>query len=148
MPNLSSLLNDQIRRTARRELTSQTRPLKRSSGQHRRDIAALKRQVASLQKTVAFLQRQEQRRAASQPSPQAQAEDLRFRADGLRSHRRRLGLSAKDYGRLVGVSGLTVYHWESGKSKPRMQQLGKLAAVRGIGKREAQKRLEMLNGSR
>jgi DNA-binding transcriptional regulator YiaG len=72
----------------------------------------------------------------------APADKLRFRADGLRTHRAKLGLSAKDYGKLVGVSGLTIYHWEAGKAKPRRRQLAALATVRGIGKREALKRLE------
>jgi transcriptional regulator with XRE-family HTH domain len=53
-------------------------------------------------------------------------------------------LSAADYGKLVGVSGLTVYHWEHGKSRPRKAQLASLAAVRGIGKREAMAKLEVL----
>ena len=69
----------------------------------------------------------------------------RFRADGVRSHRARLELSAMDYGRLVGVSGLTIYHWESGKVRPRQAQLAKLASIRGLGKREAMNRLAMLD---
>jgi len=48
---------------------------------------------------------------------------------------------AKDYGKLIGVSGLTVYHWEAGKAKPRRRQLPAIAAVRGLGKREAAARL-------
>lgn len=145
MPNITSVLNDQIRRLARREIKSQTRSTRRLVAQYRRDIAALKRQVAALQKTVAFLQAQEKKRVARQPMPE-KVEGIRFRADGLKSHRGRLGLSAEDYGRLVGVSGLSIYHWESGKVRPRREQVVKLAAVRGIGKREATKRLEMLNG--
>jgi DNA-binding transcriptional regulator YiaG len=145
MPNLTSLLNDQIRRLARREITAQTRTTRRLTAQYRRDIAALKRQVAALRRTVAFLEAREKRRVAEQPEV-AKAEGIRFRADGLKSHRARLGLSAADYGRLVGASGLSVYHWESGKARPRREQVAKLAAVRGIGKREALKRLELLNG--
>jgi len=52
-----------------------------------------------------------------------------------------LNLSAADYGKLIGVSALTIYHWESGKSRPRKAQLAVLTAVRGIGKREALKRI-------
>lgn len=61
-----------------------------------------------------------------------------------KTQRDRLGLSAKDYGLLVGVSGLTIYNWEQGKSRPRQAQLASLAAVRGIGKREANAKLELL----
>jgi hypothetical protein len=147
MPNITSVLNEQIRRLAKREITAQTRRTRRLTAQYRRDIAALKRQVASLQKTVAFLERQEQKRVGVPPVPQANG-GIRFRADGLKSHRSRLGLSAKQYGRLVGASGLSVYHWEARKTRPRKEQVAKLVAVRGLGKREAMKRLEMLNGRR
>jgi DNA-binding transcriptional regulator YiaG len=146
MPNLASALNDQIRRLSRREITSETKTTRRLTAQHRRDIAALKREVAALRKSVAFLEAQEKRRVTERPTPAA-AEGIRFRADGLKSHRGKLGLSAKDYGRLVGVAGLTVYQWEGGKSRPRKAQLAKLASVRGLGKREALKRLELLGGS-
>jgi transcriptional regulator with XRE-family HTH domain len=102
--------------------------------------------VASLRKSLAFLEAQEKRRVAERPAP-SDLGDIRFRASGLKSHRARLGLSARDYGRLVGVSGLTIYQWEGGKARPRKEQLAKLAAVRGLGKREAMKRLELLDGS-
>jgi hypothetical protein len=42
----------------------------------------------------------------------------------------------------VGVSGLTIYHWESGKAKPRRRQMPAIAAIRSLGKREALARLE------
>ncbi len=143
MANLTSVLNDQIRRLAKREVTAQTRTTRRQAAQYRRDIAALKRQVAALQKAVAFLERQEKRRVGEPPVLE-RPEGIRFRADGLKTHRGRLGLSAADYGRLVGASGLSVYHWERRKVRPRREQVAKLVAVRRLGKREALKRLEML----
>jgi DNA-binding transcriptional regulator YiaG len=146
MPNLASAFNEQIRRLSRREITSETKTTRRLTAQHRRDIAALKREVAALRKSISFLEVQEKRHVSERPAPPT-AEGIRFRADGLKSHRAKLGLSAKDYGRLVGVAGLTIYHWEGGKSRPRNAQLAKLAAVRGLGKREALKRLELLGGS-
>ena len=146
MPNLATALNDHIRRLARREITSQTKTTRRLTAQYRREIAELKRQVAALRKSVSFLEAQEKRRVAERPA-QPETERIRFRVDGLKSHRAKLGLSAKDYGLLVGVAGLTIYQWEGGKSRPRKAQLAKLAAVRGLGKREALKRLELLGGS-
>jgi DNA-binding transcriptional regulator YiaG len=55
---------------------------------------------------------------------------VRFSAKSVRSQRRRLGLSAEDYGKLVGVSPLTIHHWEQGKARPRKAQLAALVAVR------------------
>jgi hypothetical protein len=96
MPNLASALNDHIRRLSRREINSQTKSTRRLTAQYRRDIAALKREMASLRKKVAFLEAQEKRRVAERPSAPA-ADGIRFRVDGLRSHRAKLGLSAKDW---------------------------------------------------
>lgn len=69
---------------------------------------------------------------------------IRFRAGGVTSQRKRLGLSAADYGKLIGVSGVTVYKWEHGGSRPRKAQLAALAAIRGLGKGEAMERLAQM----
>ena len=59
----------------------------------------------------------------------------------MRSQRERIGLSVEDYAKLVGVTPLTIRHWEAGAARPRKAQLAALVAVRGIGKRKAVKRL-------
>ncbi len=99
--------------------------------------------MAELTRQVAFLRRQEQKRVAAQPPVEA-AEQVRFSPKWLKAHRQKLGLSQEDYGKLAGVSGLTIYNWENGKTKPRQQQLAGWAAIRGPGKREALKRLELM----
>jgi transcriptional regulator with XRE-family HTH domain len=62
----------------------------------------------------------------------------------VKAQRERTGLSAADYAKLVGVSALTIYNWEQGKTRPRQEQLAALVAIRGIGKREALAKLELL----
>ena len=59
------------------------------------------------------------------------------------AHRERLELSAADYGELVGVSPVTIYNWEQGKSRPQEKQLAAWGVIRGLGKREAWRRLEI-----
>lgn len=81
MPNIIPILNEHIRRLARREIKGNTSVVRRATAQYRRDIAALKRQVASLGKTVAFLEAQEKRRVAQQPVLQ-KTEGVRFCAMG------------------------------------------------------------------
>lgn len=83
------------------------------------------------------------------PAERADASDgpsLRFRPDGLKKHRERLGLSAAQAGQIMGVSALSVYKWESGKTRPRAKQLQAIAHLRTLGKREATHRLEQLAG--
>jgi transcriptional regulator with XRE-family HTH domain len=65
----------------------------------------------------------------------------------VKAQRRRTGLSAADYAKLVGVSPLTIYNWEHSKSRPRQGQFTSLVALRGLGKREAQAKLELLNST-
>jgi DNA-binding transcriptional regulator YiaG len=143
MPNVNAVLAQEIARLSKRVVKASTKSTRRLVTQHRRDLAALKRQMSTVLRTVAFLEAQEKKRVATMPVP-GEVGPVRFRADGLKSHRAKLGLSAANYGKLVGVAGITVYQWESGRSKPRKAQVAKLAAVRGIGKREAEKRLELL----
>ena len=137
MANLSSVIKSEITRLARKEIKAATEPLRKTSAVYRREIAELKRNVASL------------RRELKAPSKAARAEKdvatktrkVRFAPKGLKTLRVRLGLSAADFGRLIGASGQSIYNWESGKAVPRTSQQAAIAAVRGLGKREAARRL-------
>lgn len=140
MPNIASVLKSEIARVARKEVKSEIQSLKKLSAQHRSHIAALKRQVTALEKLL----RQTSKGVRAQPaSAAAAAEDsdaggLRFRAKGFATHRARLGLSAAQAGAMLGVSGQTIYHWESGKAKPRARQMPAIAAMRKLSKSQAQ----------
>ncbi len=145
MSTLVSVLKHEISRLARKEVAAGTEVLRRANAQYRGDIASLKRQTDALSKQVAYLEQQEKKRV-SKRVPVASAEGKRFSRRGLMTHRETVGLSAADYANLVGVSAQTIYSWEQGKSKPRVQQLAALLAARDLGKREAQKRLQLLGG--
>jgi DNA-binding transcriptional regulator YiaG len=148
MPNVATVLKEEILRLARKEIRQQTSALKRASAQYRRDLAAMKRQIADLQRKVVPLETQVLRNVPSRTG-EVDAEHVRFSAKGLRSQRKRLGLSAADYGKLVGVTGKTIYSWEQETSRPRQQQVARIASLRHLGKREAWARLERLTrGSR
>ena len=137
MPNLSTILKGEITRLARKEIKAAVDPVRKASAGQRREIAELKRQVAALQRDL---------KASLKPSKVLKQEgeasaSTRFSAKGMKSLRAKLGLSAGDFGLLVGASGQSIYKWETGKAVPRASQLPALASVRGIGKREAAKRL-------
>ena len=139
MPNLAALLKSEISRIARKEVRAQTQAFKKASAQYRSDIAALKRQVASLESALKRLDKDRQRTRKTVEEPAQQS--ARFRADGFATLRKKLGLSAAAMARLLGVSAQSVYHWESGKSRPRAGQLAAIVQVRQLGKREAAARL-------
>ena len=149
MPNLAAALREEITRLARKEIKKETGALRKANAQYRRNIAELKRRVAGLEKKVAFLEKQTVSDArggvgGSMGGATKDAEGIRFSAAWVKKHREKIGFSQKDYGVLVGVSALTIYNWESERTRPRNEQLVALAAVRKLGKREAEARWEVL----
>ena len=143
MPNIGSVLREEITRLSRKETRGQIDPTRKATTQHRKDIAALKRQVATLERQVKVLARRSSTAAAAGAASRATGQPkVRFVAKGLKSQRERLGLSAGDFGRLVGVSAQSIYNWEGGQTRPRDEQVARLAQLRSIGKREAGQRLE------
>jgi DNA-binding transcriptional regulator YiaG len=143
MPNIAVTFRQEITRLARREIRSQTQGLRKASAQFRRDIAELKRHASELKSEVALLERRVGKHVAPQATEADQAK-IRFAAKSVISQRRRLGISAADYGKLIGVTGHTIYKWEHGTSRPRRAQLSALASVRRLGKTEALARLEQM----
>ena len=65
----------------------------------------------------------------------------KFSAEAVSKDRERLELSAKDYAELVGVSMITIFSWESGRTAPRPSQVEKWLAVKGMSKEAAWKKL-------
>lgn len=141
MTNISAMLKEMISRQAKREFKAQSGKTKRAIAQYRRDIAQLKRKVNDQQRQIASLRKRE---AADEGAEEAETSEnrSRFSARSVRAQRKRLRLSAQEFARLVGVSPLTVYHWEHGKSRPRKAQFAALVAVRKVGRREARARLD------
>jgi DNA-binding transcriptional regulator YiaG len=140
MSNFASQLKTEISRIAKKETRTQAAVLKKAQATHRAEIADLKRRIASLEAVVRRLAK-----TSARPNTPAKAEDepqgLRFRADGFASLRKKFGLSAVQMAQLLGVSNQSVYHWETGKSKPRAAQLQAIAAVRKLGKKQVAERL-------
>lgn len=153
MPNVASVLKAEVTRLARKEVRQGLQGLHKSAAAHRAEIAALKRKVAELGKHIKVLSKAAAR-GESVPKTHAVADDLdgaanlRFRAAGMAANRKRLGLSAKEFGLLIGASGQSVYLWEQAKGKPGPRYLAAIAELRGIGKKEVAARLARLRAAR
>jgi DNA-binding transcriptional regulator YiaG len=143
MSSFADQLKSEIARIARKEVRSETRALKKANTQYRADIAALKRRLQALERVVARLAKGGDKvvRASAPDEEASSASGLRFRVAGFANLRKKLGLSAAEMGQLIGVSSQSVYHWETGKARPRASQLAAIAAVRKLGKREVTARL-------
>jgi len=144
MPNIGSMLKSEIARLARREIRHEVQPLRKAGAGYRREIAALKRKIAHLARQAKRLSKSPAVSSATTTTSEATGTPTRFVAKGLRSLRQRLGLSAADLARLIGVSMQSVYNWERKKAVPRRSQVAAIVALRAISKKEAQTRLEQL----
>ena len=147
MPNIATVFKAEITRLARKEVRENSDGMKKTVATQRTEIASLKRRLQDLEREVKRVAKGQNaisdrpRAAASTDSGESSGTGLRFRAKGMAANRKRLGLSAADFGLLVGATGQSVYAWESGKAKPRPEALAAIASLRGIGKLEAQAKL-------
>lgn len=145
MPNIGTILKEEIARISRKQSRTETEQLKKASAHYRGEIAQLKRRLQALEQQIKRLGKASARGAGAGAAAEEEADrQIRYSAKSLASQRRRLGLSAAALAKLLGVSALSVYKWESGNTRPRQKQIEAIAALRGMGRREAQKRLEEL----
>jgi DNA-binding transcriptional regulator YiaG len=136
MPNIATLLKNEISRVARKEQRGDSLALRKTVSAHRAEIAALKRRLQALEQQLRQLSKA-QAKSAPQEASEAPAGKIRFSAKGLLAQRRRLGLSAAECGVLLGTSAQSVYNWEAGKVRPRARHLAAIAALRSLGRRDA-----------
>lgn len=142
MPDISTILKQEIARVARKEVRAELAPLQKVSAGQRRAITELRRQVASLEQQLKRLTRGAARSESLPEEREEAGHSLRWSAKGFAAHRRRLDLSAAAVAQILGVSPLSVYKWESGSTRPRAKQLDAIAELRSMGRREALARLE------
>lgn len=141
MNNLAGILKAELGRQARKEARLETQGLKKASTRHRADIASLKRQIGQLEQNVAKLEKLLAKHTPAE-KPATPKVAVRFGAKSLRKLRQRLDLSAATLAGILGVSGQTIYNWETGKTRPTEDQIAKIVILRGMSKAEVQARLE------
>ena len=149
MPNIAKMLKQEISRLARKEAKALVGPARKPTAGLRRAVAALKRRIAALERATRQLQVLASKIGTASPGAGAAADagqKARITAKGMRSLRRKLGLSQGDMGKLVGVTRQAVVNLEKkpGGLKVRSATRAAILAARGMGAREAQKRLAEL----
>lgn len=140
MTNLASVLKSEIARVSRKETRVDTQDLRKAVSHQRAQISSLRKRLDAAERLIKQLMKARKKDVSKDTGEQT---PRRFSPARLAATRKRLELSAADFGALVGVSGQAIYNWEKG-TRPRPDQLERLAQVRNIGKREAAARLEQL----
>ncbi len=134
--NIATALKSEISRVARKEVRAEVSALKSASSRYRSDIAELKRRIVQLERLVGKLGKGTRKTDVDSSDSEAPTV-ARYSARNLASLRRKLGLSAADFGKLLGVSGASIYLWEEGKTRPREKNMPAIAKLRGMGKKAA-----------
>lgn len=137
--NALSVLKAEISRLARKEAKSVVAPVQKASATYRGLIAGLRKQVAGLQKELAVLNRavpSPERALATKTEPEGR---FWITGKGIRTLRKRLGLTQVQFGKLAGVSGQSVVNWEKVEGKVDIRKkatMARLQGLKGKGKRE------------
>jgi DNA-binding transcriptional regulator YiaG len=147
MPNLSQILKAEIARISRKEVRASVNPLRSANFLLKRTVAALKKKVAVLEsgsKRLEAIQNVLQEKTDESTVAQGADAKIRVTSRTIKALRNKLGLSQDSFALLLGVSGQSVYVMErkGGRLRLRSATLAKLLALRGIGKREAARRVE------
>lgn len=135
-------------RVARKELREEIAALRKTLGLQRSDIAALKKHLQALKVRVKKLDmaRAPPVRATSDkvdPVSGGRSEGkpgrkVTFTAERLKTQRARLGFTQEQMAKLLKVSSLTIWEWESGGVMLRAARIPKILQRLALGKREAE----------
>jgi DNA-binding transcriptional regulator YiaG len=150
MSTLAQTIKNEIRRISRREIglaLSNFRrdhiALKKRLAEQKSRISAIEKDNRGLSKKLSAVGQGRRGEAGSEP----QAEQVAIYARGIKSLRRRLGLSQVNLGKLVGMNAISIAHWEkkSGKITIRKPEVRKmLTELKGMKKAEVAARLGTL----
>lgn len=135
MPNIQKILNEEIRRLARREIRNELADLKKQLASMRKSITEQSCRIKALEDVVLAPAK------SVQPpvNPPTAEKPVRVTAGRIKKLRMKLCLSQRSFAVLLGVTPNSIYYWDSGKIEPKEPQKRKIAAIRDAGKRELAK---------
>ena len=124
-------------RALRTEIKAATR------GESKAALASIRTELESIRKALTTLERRIEKGATSGASRGArgmskadEGRRARFSPGLMRKHREALGMSRKNYAKLLGVSSLSVYLWEASRTRPRRATIFAWQDLRKKGVRE------------
>jgi DNA-binding transcriptional regulator YiaG len=151
MPNFVQSLKAEIVRLSKKEVRAAVNPLRSSNVNLKKSVALLKKKTTLLEaenrRLSAFFKKTQDNRPQTSPEGNAKA---RITSKSIKILRAKLGLSQDSFAKLLDVSSQNVYAMEhkQGRLKLRVKTLSNLLPLRGMGKREAKKRLEGMNSKK
>jgi hypothetical protein len=151
--NFSKLFQDEMRRIARKATKNELAQLQKENKALRRAISETRKALADVQRAVKAAGRRGGAAATGAPAGAAAGKEeggndrTRISSKTIQTLRAKLGLTQAEFAKLVGVTGQSVYQWENkgGRLEFRRGAKERVNAIKGIGAREARRRLEAMN---
>ena len=143
--NIAQVLKAEISRISKKEAKALSSPTRSATIQLKKIVADLKQRLSTLEKANKGLQKQVESLVAAMPKPAEEPEARGWiSGKGVKTLRKKLGLTQGEFGKLTGVSLSAVVQWESKSGMLKLRDATKksIMAVRGIGKAEARKKLD------
>lgn len=140
MSSLKQILDEEIRRVARKEIKQILTPVLAKMSEMQKTISAQEKMIRETQKHCSLPTVSEKVQTSESTDVDAAAAKVpRITKARIVKLRNKLGLSQMKFAHLLGASLPTINHWESGKTVPRLEQKIRLAEIRDMGKRELEK---------
>ena len=145
MGKLESTIKSEIQRLAKREIRTTFVPLRREVRAMRLRLSGLSRGITSLTMMTKELRLEEVKPKLEATSEEVKAS--RLTPERIAGLRKKLGISQRELGLLVGATIGAVASWEKGKFKPQGDKKAALVALRKLRKRDVRKMLTEKAGS-
>lgn len=145
--NIGTMLRAEIKRVATRIAREEVAVLRKAVAGHRHEIAKLKRKNLELERALRSLGRSETRKdGKTAQGDHESGSRVRFSPAWLKALRKRFGISAEDFGKLIGMSGQSIYNLEQGKYPAKKDVAVRIASLRGLSKKQVAETLAAAGG--
>ena len=147
MAKLESIIKSEIQRLSKHEVRSVFLPL-------RREVWAMRLKLSKLIKSFIVLDRlakEISKAKSAEPKLEASPEEVkasRLTPERIAGLRKKLGISQRELGVMVGATTGAVASWERGKFKPRGEKKVALVALRKLRKRDVKQMLTEKAGAK
>ena len=140
MGKIESTIKSEIQRLAKHEVKTVFRPLRKEVWEIKLKLSNLLKGFAPLNRWVKETSRSKSKETQLSATPE-EVKASRFTPERIGGLRKKLGLSQRELGVLVGASLGAVASWEKGKFKPQGEKKAALVALRKVRKRNVKKML-------
>ena len=140
MSKIESVIKSEITRLAKHEVRSVFLPLRKEVWGMKLKLSNLIKNFTVLDRLAKEISKTKSTEAKLEASPE-EVKASRLTPVRIAGLRKKLGISQKELGILVGASIGAVASWESGKFKPQGEKKAAMVALRRLKKREVRKML-------